>query len=127
MPELPEVEVIRRGLAPKLLGRRFLGVTAGDKRLRQQSSPEQLRRWLSGRHIEKLRRQGKYLLFDLEADSLEMHNLSQNHKINAEMLQAFEALMNQTIKRRPANLQKSTVDLGDDQVTQRLRGLGYLD
>jgi formamidopyrimidine-DNA glycosylase len=66
MPELPEVEVIRRGLAPLLVGRRFLAVNAGDKRLRQQSSLPELRRWLAGRLIEKLRRRGKYLLFDLE-------------------------------------------------------------
>ena len=40
MPELPEVEVIRRGLAPVLVGRRFLAVQVGAKRLRQQSSPK---------------------------------------------------------------------------------------
>ena len=61
MPELPEVEVIRRGLAPVLVGRRFLAVQVGDKRLRQQSSPQDLRRWLLGRRLESLRRRGKYL------------------------------------------------------------------
>jgi formamidopyrimidine-DNA glycosylase len=66
MPELPEVEVIRRGLAPLLVGRRFIAVTAGAKRLRQQSPLSQLRRWLPGRLIEKIRRRGKYLRFDLE-------------------------------------------------------------
>jgi formamidopyrimidine-DNA glycosylase len=66
MPELPEVEVIRRGLVPRLVGRRFLGVTVGEKRLRQQSPPQELRRWLSGRLLTKLRRRGKYLVFDLE-------------------------------------------------------------
>jgi formamidopyrimidine-DNA glycosylase len=66
MPELPEVEVIRRGLAPRLEGRRFVGVAVGDKRLRQQSSPQELRHWLTGRRLLKLRRRGKYLLFDLE-------------------------------------------------------------
>jgi formamidopyrimidine-DNA glycosylase len=45
MPELPEVEVIRRGLAPLLVGRRFLDIEVGEKRLRQQSSPDELRRW----------------------------------------------------------------------------------
>ncbi len=63
MPELPEVEVIRRGLAPRLLGRRFLAVTVGDKRLRQGSSQEHLNRWLPGRRLERLRRRGKYLIF----------------------------------------------------------------
>ena len=66
MPELPEVEVIRRGLAPVLVGRRFLAVQVGAQRLRQQSSPQELRRWLLGRRLEGLRRRGKYLVFDLE-------------------------------------------------------------
>jgi formamidopyrimidine-DNA glycosylase len=66
MPELPEVEVIRRGLAPVLVGRRFLAVKVGAQRLRQQSSPQELRRWVPGRRLESLRRRGKYLRFDLE-------------------------------------------------------------
>jgi formamidopyrimidine-DNA glycosylase len=66
MPELPEVEVIRRGLAPVLVGRRFLAVDVGQKRLRQQSSPRELRRWLLGRRLQNLKRRGKYLRFDLE-------------------------------------------------------------
>jgi len=66
MPELPEVEVIRRGLIPLLVGRQFLAVKAGDKRLRQQSSLKDLRHWVEGRRLQKLRRRGKYLLFDLE-------------------------------------------------------------
>jgi formamidopyrimidine-DNA glycosylase len=66
MPELPEVEVIRRGLAPRLLGRRFLTVSVGDKRLRQGSPPEHLARWLPGRRLMRLERRGKYLVFRLE-------------------------------------------------------------
>jgi formamidopyrimidine-DNA glycosylase len=66
MPELPEVEVIRRGLIPVLVGRRFLAVKVGNQRLRQQSSPQTLRRWVPGRRLQGLRRRGKYLLFDLE-------------------------------------------------------------
>ncbi len=66
MPELPEVEVIRRGLAPLIVGRRFLDVKVGEKRLRQQSSPGELRHWLRGRRLKNLRRRGKYLRFDLE-------------------------------------------------------------
>jgi formamidopyrimidine-DNA glycosylase len=66
MPELPEVEVIRRGLATVLVGRRFLAVEVGQKHLRQQSSPRELRRWLLGRRLQNLKRRGKYLRFDLE-------------------------------------------------------------
>jgi formamidopyrimidine-DNA glycosylase len=74
MPELPEVEVIRRGLAPQLVGRRFLKVTVGAKRLRQESSPAELRRWVTGRRLLSLKRRGKYLLFELEGGpTLLMH------------------------------------------------------
>lgn len=66
MPELPEVEVIRRGLTPRLLGKRFLSVKVGKKRLRQASSPQHLTRWLPGRRLERLQRRGKYLVFRLE-------------------------------------------------------------
>jgi formamidopyrimidine-DNA glycosylase len=66
MPELPEVEVICRGLAPQVVGRRFLAVRVGKQRLRQQSSTPKFRRWLVGRRLESLRRRGKYLLFHLE-------------------------------------------------------------
>jgi len=66
MPELPEVEVILRGLAPRVQKRRLLAVTVGEKRLRQESSPGEFRRWLPGREILRLERRGKYLLFHLE-------------------------------------------------------------
>ncbi|MEJ5330698.1 MAG: bifunctional DNA-formamidopyrimidine glycosylase/DNA-(apurinic or apyrimidinic site) lyase [Desulfobaccales bacterium] len=66
MPELPEVEVIRRALAPQLQGRRIVALACGEKRLRAQSSPEVLREWLPGRRIVRLTRRGKYLLLELE-------------------------------------------------------------
>jgi len=66
MPELPEVEVIRRGLAPRVQGRRLLGVIVGEKRLRQESAAAELQEWLPGRAILDLERRGKYLLFHLE-------------------------------------------------------------
>lgn len=66
MPELPEVEVVRLGLAPRLVGRRFLRVTAGEKALRRQSPLRELKRWLLDRKITDLSRRGKYLVFALE-------------------------------------------------------------
>ena len=66
MPELPEVEVVRLGLAPRLVGRRFVRVDAGEKSLRRQSSIQELARWLVGRQLTDLRRRGKYLIFALE-------------------------------------------------------------
>ncbi len=66
MPELPEVEVVRLGLAPRLLGRRFLEVAAGEKSLRRQSPLKELAHWLPGRKSTGLSRRGKYLVFALE-------------------------------------------------------------
>lgn len=66
MPELPEVEVIRRGLAHQLVGRRILAVSVGEKRLRRQAAPAELQRWVPGRRLLDLRRRGKYLLFHLD-------------------------------------------------------------
>lgn len=68
MPELPEVEVIRRALAPQLRGRRIVALVCGEKRLRAQSPPEVLRQWLPGRRIRRLTRRGKYLLLELEGE-----------------------------------------------------------
>lgn len=83
MPELPEVEVIRRGLAPRLEGRRFLGVAVGDQRLRQQSSARELRHWVVGRRLVKLRRRGKYLLFDLEGGATLLIHLGMTGRLLA--------------------------------------------
>ena len=66
MPELPEVEVVRLGLAPRLVGRRFVRVSLGDKSLRRQSSAGELAKWLVGRKLTDLSRRGKYLVFALE-------------------------------------------------------------
>lgn len=63
MPELPEVEVCRRGIEPELLGRTVLGVTIRAPRLRLPI-PTQLAEWLPGCRIEAVRRRGKYLLLD---------------------------------------------------------------
>ncbi len=66
MPELPEVEVIRRGLAPRLVGRRFAAVTSSGQALRRQSPLDELTAGLLGRRLTALKRRGKYLLFVLE-------------------------------------------------------------
>ncbi|MCL4502856.1 MAG: bifunctional DNA-formamidopyrimidine glycosylase/DNA-(apurinic or apyrimidinic site) lyase [Deltaproteobacteria bacterium] len=66
MPELPEVEVVRQGLAPRLIGRRFLRVSGGEKSLRRQSTVAELQKCLVGRQLIDLSRRGKYLVFDLE-------------------------------------------------------------
>jgi formamidopyrimidine-DNA glycosylase len=63
MPELPEVEITRRGLAARLTGQRIADVVVRDRRLRWPVSAE-LERQLIGATIAGIERRGKYLLFD---------------------------------------------------------------
>jgi formamidopyrimidine-DNA glycosylase len=65
MPELPEVETIRRSLEPHLVGRRIAGLTVREPRLREQVDPSALRRACAGREITGLGRRAKYLLCHL--------------------------------------------------------------
>jgi formamidopyrimidine-DNA glycosylase len=66
MPELPEIESIRRGLTPLLAGREIRGVTVRERRLREPVVPRRLRE-LRGRRITAIRRRSKYLLIDTDA------------------------------------------------------------
>lgn len=72
MPELPEVETTRRGIAPHIIGRRICGVTVREPRLRWPV-PSDLAETLAGRRVEDVRRRGKYLLLDFEGGALIAH------------------------------------------------------
>ena len=71
MPELPEVEVTRRGLAPHLAGQRITGARVREPRLRWPVSREVRR--LAGRTIASITRRGKYLLVDCGDGHLILH------------------------------------------------------
>ncbi|WP_029354316.1 bifunctional DNA-formamidopyrimidine glycosylase/DNA-(apurinic or apyrimidinic site) lyase [Bosea sp. 117] len=66
MPELPEVETVRRGLAPALEGARLASVEARRPDLRWPL-PERFAERLAGRQVVALGRRAKYLLADLDA------------------------------------------------------------
>jgi formamidopyrimidine-DNA glycosylase len=73
MPELPEVETVRRGLAPAMEGARLLKVEVRDRRLRWPLAKDFEKR-LTGKTVEGLGRRAKYLLADLSSgDVLIMH------------------------------------------------------
>jgi len=62
VPELPEVETLRRLLEPALAGRRFARVEILDGRLTAPHEPAALAAQLVGERVERLARRGKYLL-----------------------------------------------------------------
>ena len=73
MPELPEVETVRRGLVPTLEGARLIRVEARRPDLRFPF-PERFVERLEGRRIEALKRRAKYLLAELDSgETLVMH------------------------------------------------------
>ncbi|THD44909.1 MAG: bifunctional DNA-formamidopyrimidine glycosylase/DNA-(apurinic or apyrimidinic site) lyase [Bradyrhizobium sp.] len=73
MPELPEVETVRRGLAPTLIGARFAKVEARRGDLRAPFPPRFAAR-LTGRRVEALTRRAKYLLVALDkGETLVIH------------------------------------------------------
>jgi len=68
LPELPEVETIRRDLVPLLVGRRVvrIAIHAGAERLAVTHSPRELEAELAGRRVVEAGRHGKYLLLALD-------------------------------------------------------------
>ena len=68
MPELPEVETIRRQLAPLVEGRRLKRVEILDARWSRPLAPRELADALEGRRVEALGRRGKYLVWGLQDD-----------------------------------------------------------
>lgn len=71
MPELPEVEVTRRGIAPHLVGRRITAVTVREPRLRWRVPASVAR--LAGHTVRAVKRRGKYLLIDCGTGHLIVH------------------------------------------------------
>jgi formamidopyrimidine-DNA glycosylase len=72
MPELPEVETTRRGLAPHLVGRRIEAMVLRRPDLRWPIPPEVVD-GLPGQRIDAVRRRAKYLLLDTAAGSALLH------------------------------------------------------
>src|SRR5438876_254353 len=80
VPELPEVETVVRCLAPELVGRRVMGVSVRETRLRGGVAPDFAER-LTGRRIEGLARRGKYLLAALDDGRLWLVHLGMTGRL----------------------------------------------
>jgi formamidopyrimidine-DNA glycosylase len=72
MPELPEVETTRRGLAPLVVGRSIAALEVREPRLRWPVA-RALPSKLAGQRIGSLERRGKYLLFGMPSGTLLVH------------------------------------------------------
>ena len=66
MPELPEVETVRRQLEPELVGKRITSAEVLDERLTRPEPPDAVAQAVAGREVTAVARRGKYLLLGLE-------------------------------------------------------------
>ena len=82
MPELPEVETVRRGLALKMNGRRIVRAELRRPDLRRPF-PAALATRLEGARIGALGRRGKYILIELDTDGLLLLHLGMSGRVTA--------------------------------------------
>ncbi|WP_341863033.1 bifunctional DNA-formamidopyrimidine glycosylase/DNA-(apurinic or apyrimidinic site) lyase [Gymnodinialimonas sp. 57CJ19] len=90
MPELPEVETVRRGLAPVLEGARIVKAAVNRPDLRWPF-PENMAARLEGATVKALRRRSKYILADLSTgETLLVHlGMSGRMQISGEVVGSF--------------------------------------
>ena len=80
MPELPEVETVRRALVPAMEGRRISGAHVGRPDLRWPL-PDNLAARLTGRVVGPLARRGKFLLLSLDGDETMLMHLGMSGSV----------------------------------------------
>ena len=73
MPELPEVETVVRGLRRPLVGRRIVSMWQDWERAIHSPTPAQFAARIAGQRIDAVERRGKYVLVELEHDTLVIH------------------------------------------------------
>ncbi len=69
MPELPEVEVIRRGLQIHLPGRKVIEISAGNKKLRLPMPRKNIKKYIQGARITAVDRRAKFLLIAMDNEA----------------------------------------------------------
>ena len=81
MPELPEVETVRRGLQQNVVGRKIVKVEVGRERTVRRTSREALIDGLTGVKILTAMRRGKYLICDLDSGQKLMIHLRMSGRL----------------------------------------------
>jgi formamidopyrimidine-DNA glycosylase len=83
MPELPEVETVRRGLAERVTGERITSVWFSNKPQTFKSPPQEIAQVLQGARIAGVERAGKHIVIELEADARKT-TASRGRRLNVE-------------------------------------------
>jgi len=91
MPELPEVEVIRRGLVPYLIGRKVVRIVCANRKLRLPIPRAAFARWIKEGTIQTLDRRAKYLLMGMENGATVVIHLGMTGRLGLFPVQAKRA------------------------------------
>ncbi|MDH3556969.1 MAG: bifunctional DNA-formamidopyrimidine glycosylase/DNA-(apurinic or apyrimidinic site) lyase [Deltaproteobacteria bacterium] len=81
MPELPEVEVIRRGLKPHLVGRTINRVVISNRRLRLPVPRAKLNLWIQSERVKSVDRRAKYLLVRMHSGAVMVLHLGMTGRL----------------------------------------------
>lgn len=91
MPELPEVETIRRSLRPKLINQTIIGAELRVPKMLQPMTVDQLSPQITGKIIQEVDRRGKYLLLKLSDDLILTIHLRMTGQLTVEPREMPEA------------------------------------
>jgi formamidopyrimidine-DNA glycosylase len=116
MPELPEVESVRRQLEPALVGRRFDRVVIEDARLVRPYEPAEVAAELEGERVASVERRGKYLVVRFESGRVLLIHL----RMTGSLLHAASGSLEDDPHRRAV----VTLDDGSDVAYRDVRRFG---
>jgi formamidopyrimidine-DNA glycosylase len=116
VPELPEVETVRRRLEPVIVGRRFARVEIVDPRLTRPHDPAEVAAELTGERVAALDRRGKYLVVRFESGRVLLIHL----RMTGQLRHAGDERLGDDPHRRAV----VTLDNGSDVVYRDVRRFG---
>jgi formamidopyrimidine-DNA glycosylase len=138
MPELPEVETIRRGLAPKVVGRKIARAEVRLKKQVRGMAATAFERALAGKKVLAARRRAKFLLLDLSGEQTLLihlgmsgqvsywdHKKPDSDKFNVSPLTGLQRVATQHAPDKHTHV-LLTLDRGDRVQYRDIRQFGYL-
>ena len=120
MPELPEVETVRRRLAPVLEGRRLERVEILDGRLTRPLDPVVVAAELTGERVDRLERRGKYLIVRFESGRVLLIHL----RMTGSLRHSAEGLSASDLAGDPHRRAVVRLDNGSDVAYRDVRRFG---
>jgi formamidopyrimidine-DNA glycosylase len=112
MPELPEVETVRLGLAPVLVGNRFARVEQRRKDLRFPL-PKNFAARLAGRTVEALERRAKYLLARLDNGEVLVMHLGMTGRFSIDRANGYAVKPGVFVHEQPPTHEHIVFHMGD--------------